>query len=220
MKSKFTIYILLVAALIVFAKIFWQNDDSYQSYQSRGILKTEGSNTPKADVPQEASVPPTISATPADILLPPAPLPNGLMISIAIQNNNTTTNLLRLSEPKVNVPGVGVEIRELQPGKFFMAQLGFPQGFAAPPGQQVEFRVKTSDPNVPVIRVPVKQMSRAPSIVPPQTATMPARPPGKASSAADNLASPRPGARWKELLPDLMHLGCNVQASGCRRRSA
>jgi hypothetical protein len=161
MKSKFTIYVLLVAALIVFAKIFWQNDDSYQSYQRRVILKTEGTDTPKVDVPQEGSVPPAVSVTPTDINLPPGPLPNGLTISIAILNN-TATNLLRLSEPTVNVPGVGVEIRETEPGKFFMVQLGFPQGFVAPPGRQVEFRVKTSDPNVPVIRVPVKQISRAP----------------------------------------------------------
>ena len=190
MKNKFTIYILLVAALIVFAKIFWQNDDSYQSYQSRGILKTEGSNTPKADVPQEASVPPTISATPADILLPPAPLPNGLMISIAIQNNNTTTNLLRLSEPTVNVPGVGVKIRDGEPGKFFIAELAFPQGFVVPPRRRVEFRVKTNNPQVPVIEVPVEQVGGAPSAVSPAPATMPARPPGKVSSPADNAARP------------------------------
>ena len=217
MKSRFTIYVLLAAALVVVAKNYWLNP-STPSGARRDIQEGMEHTTATGAISNFISEP-AVSATPADILLPPGPLPNSMTISILIQNN-ITTNLLRLSEPTVNVPGVGVEIRELQPGKFFMAQLGFPQGFAAPPGQQVEFRVKTSDPNVPVIRVPVKQMSRAPSIVPPQTATMPARPPGKASSAADNLASPRPGARWKELLPDLMHLGCNVQASGCRRRSA
>jgi hypothetical protein len=156
-KSRLTIYVFLVAALIVFARIFWVQRDSYQSYQSRGILKTSATNIPKVAVPQEASVPPAVSATPADILLPPGPLPNGLTMSIAIQNN-TATNLLRLSEPTVNAPGVGVEIREGEPGKSFMVQLGFPQGFVAPPGRQVEFRVKTSDPNTPVIRVPVNQM--------------------------------------------------------------
>ncbi len=161
MKSKLTIYVLLGSALIVFARIFWVNRDSYQSYQSPVILKTEGTNTPKVAVPQEANVQPAVSATPADILLPPGPLPNGLTISIAIQNN-TTTNLLRLSEPAVNVPGVRVETREGDPGKSFMVQLGFPQGFVVPPGRQVEFRVKTSNPNAPVIRVPVKQMPGAP----------------------------------------------------------
>ena len=132
---------------------------SYQSYQGRAILQTSGTNTPKVAVPLEANVQPTVVVIPADILLPPGPLPNRLMIAIAIQNN-TTTNLLRLSEPTVNVPGVGVEITTNESGKSYSVMLGFRQGFEVPQAQQVEFRVKTSDPNVPVIRVPVKQMSR------------------------------------------------------------
>jgi hypothetical protein len=161
MKNKATIYVLLVAGLIVFARIFWVHRDSYQSYQGGVILKTSGTNTPKVAVPLEANVQPTVIVTPTDILLPPGPLPNGLTIAVAIQNN-TTTNLLRLSEPTVNVPGVGTEITTNEPGKSYSVMLGFPQGFVVPPGREVEFRVKTSDPNVPVIRVPVKQMSRAP----------------------------------------------------------
>ena len=159
MKSRFTIYVLLVGALIVFARIFWVNRDSYQSYQSREVLKTSETNTPKVAVPQETNVQLAVSATPTDVLLPPGPLPSGLTISVAIQNN-TATNLLRLSEPTVNVPGVGVEITTNESGKSYSVMLGFPQGFVVLPGRQVEFRVKTSDPNVPVIRVPVKQMSR------------------------------------------------------------
>jgi hypothetical protein len=166
-KSRFTIYILLVAALIVIAKNYWLKEDSWDSYQGRAVLKTpgtntpSGTNTPKVAAPLETNVQPTVIVIPADILLPPGPLPSGLMIAIAIQNN-TSTNLLRLSEPTVNVPGVGIEISELEPGKSFIAQLGFPQGFVVLPGRQVEFLVKTSDPNLPVIRVPVKQMQRAP----------------------------------------------------------
>jgi hypothetical protein len=159
-KNKATIYVLLVAGLIVFARIFWVSQHyTYQSYQGRVILQTSGTNTPKAAVPLEANVQPTVIVTPTDILLPPGPLPNGLMIGIAIQDNNTTS-LLRLSEPAVNVPGVGAEIRTNEPGKSYSAMLRFPQGFVVLPGRQVEFRVKTSDPNVPVIRVPVKQISR------------------------------------------------------------
>jgi hypothetical protein len=158
-KSRLTIYVLLVAALVVFARIFWVHRDSYQSYQYRAILKNSGTNPPIAAVPLETHVQPTVIVTPADILLPPGPLPNELMIAIAIQND-TTTNLLRLSEPTVNVPGVGIAITTNEPGKSYGVMLGFRQGFEVPQAQQVEFRVKTSDPNVPVIRVPVKQMSR------------------------------------------------------------
>jgi hypothetical protein len=163
-KSKSTIYVLLVAALIVFVRILWvhQHRDSYQSYQSyqgRAILQTSGTNTPEVAVPLEANVQPTVIVTPADILLPPGPLPNGLMIAIAIQNNSGT-NILTLSEPTLNIPGVGIEITTNQPGQSYSVMLGFPQGFVVLPGRQVEFRVKTSDPKVPVIRMPVKQMSR------------------------------------------------------------
>jgi len=159
-KSKVTNYVLLVAALIVFARIVWVNQHyTYQSYQGRAILQTSGTNTPKVAVPVETNVQPTVVVIPTDILLPPEPLPNGLMIGVAIQNN-TTTNLLRLSEPTVNFPGVGVEITTNEPGKSYSVMLRFPEGFVVLPGRQVEFRVKTSDPKVPVIRVPVKQMSR------------------------------------------------------------
>ena len=152
MKNKVTICVLLVAALIVIAKNYWLNADPLLGPV---ILETTGTNA----VPLEANVQPTVIVMPTDILLPPGPLPNGIMIAIAIQNN-TTTNLLRLSEPTVNVPGVGVEITTNESGKSYSVMLGFRQGFEVPQAQQVEFRVKTSDPNVPVIRVPVKQMSR------------------------------------------------------------
>jgi|APCry1669189101_1035198.scaffolds.fasta_scaffold40661_2 hypothetical protein len=158
MKSKFTFYVLLVAWLMVFAGIFRVNKDSYQS---REILKTSATDTPNPAEPPTAKVQSAVTATPADILLPLGPLPKGLTLSIAIQNN-ITTKLLRLSEPTINVPGVRVEIREQEPGKFFIVQLEFPQGFVVPPGRQVEFRVKTSNPQVRVIKVPVTQAGDAP----------------------------------------------------------
>ena len=164
LKSRFTIYVLLVGALVVFGKMFWLKEDSWADYHARVVLKTpetntpSGTNTAEVAVPLESSVQPVVIVTPTEILLPPGPLPSGLMIAVAIQNN-TTTNLLRLSEPTVNLPGVGVEITTNEPGKSYNVMLGFPQGFVVLPGRQVEFRVKTSDPNVPAIRVPVKQMS-------------------------------------------------------------
>jgi hypothetical protein len=151
-KTKLTICVLLVAALIVIAKNYWQNGDPLLGPVN---LQAPGTNA----VPLEAHVQPTVIVTPADILLPPGPLPSGLTIGIAIQNT-TATNLLRLSEPTVNVPGVGVELTTNEPGKSYSVMLGFPQGFVVPLLRRVEFRVKTSDPTVPEIMVPVKQMSR------------------------------------------------------------
>jgi hypothetical protein len=186
-KSKVTIYVLLVAALIVIAKNYWPNENPLLGPV---ILNTSGTNAE----PLEANVQPTVIVMPADILLPPGPLPKELIIAIAIQNN-TTTNLLKLSEPTVNVRGVGVEITTNDPGKSYNVMLGFPQGFEVPLLQRVTFRVKTSDPNVPEIRVPVRQMSRALSAVPPKPATTPAWPPGNVSFSPDKPAPARPGGR-------------------------
>jgi hypothetical protein len=187
MKSRFTIYVLLAAALVVVAKNYWLNP-STPSGARRDIQEGMEHTTATGAISNFISEP-AVSATPADILLPPGPLPNSMTISILIQNN-ITTNLLRLSEPTVNVPGVGVKIRDGEPGKFFIAELAFPQGFVVPPRRRVEFRVKTNNPQVPVIEVPVEQVGGAPSAVPPAPATMPARPPGKVSSPADNAARP------------------------------
>ena len=187
MKSKVTICVLLVAALIVIAKNYWLNADPLLGPV---ILETTGTNA----VPLEVSVQSTVIVMPADILLPPGPLPKGLTIAIAIQNN-TTTNLLRLSEPTVNVPGVGIEITTNEPGKSYSVMLAFPQGFVVPLLRGVAFRVKTSDPNVPEIRVPVKQMSAAPSAAPPKPAPTPAWPPGNISFSTNNPAPARPGGR-------------------------
>jgi hypothetical protein len=128
--------------------------------------------------------------------------------SVTIQNNST--NLLQLSEPVVNVPGVEAQIKEMQPGKTFTALLAFPQGFLVTPGQPVELTVKSSNPKFPVVKVPVVQMPRpaaspvAPAPTAPTAAPMaPAKqsaPPAsvapvksvKPVSSADSPLPPRP----------------------------
>ena len=77
------------------------------SAQGQLILKTSWTNTPNISVPLVANIQPLIMATPNVINLPPGPLPNAQTNSVAIQNNSAT-NLLTLSDPAVNVPGVGV----------------------------------------------------------------------------------------------------------------
>ena len=94
-----------------------------------------------------ATVQPAVMVIPSHITLPPGPLAHAVTNSVAIQNNST--NLLQLSEPAVNVPGVEAQIKEMQPGKSFTAMVAFPQGFQVPPGQQVELSVKSSNPKVP-----------------------------------------------------------------------
>ena len=179
------------------------------SAQGHMTLKTSWSNTPTIPVTLVANIQPAVMVTPAAITLPPAPLANPMKIAVAIQSN-TATNILTLSEPAINIPGVGIEIITNQPGKSFSVMLGFPQGFEVPQGQQVELSLKTSSPKVPVVKVPVRQMARPPTavlpappaptvapapnfpLVPPAAPAAPGAPAGKVSSDAGSPTPPRP----------------------------
>ncbi|HYG35605.1 MAG TPA: hypothetical protein VEC99_12515, partial [Clostridia bacterium] len=66
-------------------------------------------------------------------------------------------------------PGVDVTLREVQEGRLFSIVMTFPQGFEISPGQQVSFTVKTSNPKIPLVRVPVMQLPR-PAVVAPISA--------------------------------------------------
>ena len=74
----------------------------------------------------------------------------------------------------MNMPGVEVQIKEMQAGKAFTALVAFPQGFEVPPGQQVELSFKTSHPKFPVVKVPIMQMPRP--AAPPAAAAPPVKP--------------------------------------------
>ena len=176
------------------------------SVQGQMTLKTSWTNPTMIPVTLMANVQPAVMVTPPLINLPPGPLPRALTSSVSIQNNSAT-NLLRLSEATLNVPGVAVDIRENQPGRSFTAMLAFPQGFQVPPGQQAELSIKTSNLKFPLVKVPVRQMPRPPAPVlpaPPAPAVAPApsfplgpagapvEPAGKVSSAASPPPPPRP----------------------------
>jgi hypothetical protein len=176
------------------------------SAQGQMTLKTSWTNTPIISVTLVANVQPAVMVTPLAITLPPGPLAMAMTNVVSI-HNNSTTNILTLSEPAVNVAGVGIEIRENQPGKSFIARLAFPQGFEVPQGQQVEFSLKTSNPKLPLVKVPVRQLPRPPTAVLPAPATptaapapdFPLVPPaatappaGTVSSAAGGPTPPRP----------------------------
>ncbi len=77
---------------------------------------------------------------------------------------------------------VGIAIKEVQPGRMYMATLTFPPGFEANKGQQVEFTIKTSNPKMPELKVPIMQYGAprgGPISRPPARANVPPRyPPG------------------------------------------
>jgi hypothetical protein len=158
-------------------------------------LKTTSTNTPSVNVIVMANVQPPLTVSPPQLNLPIAPLANATTNTITIQNNST--NALVLTEPLVSAKDVSVQIKEMQPGRLYVALVGFPQGFEIPPTQPAVLTIKSSLPQLPLIKVPVMQAPRplapprpaaaapaqmAPRLVPPPPST-PVQPPTPAASA-------------------------------------
>ena len=136
-------------------------------------VKTLSTNTPVITIPFWANVQSAVMVFPPQISLPPAPLTNKATPSITIQNNST--NKLTVSEAAVNIPGVELQLKEMQPGRIFSAQLVFPEGFEIPAGKEVLFTAKSNNPQTPLIKVPILQMAHRPAPIPlPPAATPPA----------------------------------------------
>lgn len=126
--------------------------------QAQIIMKTSLTNMAILSLPVYLNVQPPIVAVPAHLMLPAGPFEASVTNSITIQNNST--NAVTLSEPSVNATGVRAEIKEMQPGRMFTAFVTFPQGFEAVPGQPLELTMKSSNPKMPVFKVPVTQVPR------------------------------------------------------------
>jgi hypothetical protein len=162
------------------------------SVQVQVNMRTGWTNPAVLTVPVVVSVQPAVVVIPSYVTLPAGALTVALTNSVAIENKST--NVLHLSEPIVNVPGVGAWIKEMRPGLSFIAMLAFPQGFEVTPGQQVVLSVKSSNPKYPVIKVPVMQMPRqvrppAPMVTPMAAPVVPVIPPKPNPQSA---ARPRP----------------------------
>lgn len=124
----------------------------------RVTLKSSATNQPILEVPFWANVQAPVMVRPAQITLPASPLQIATTPAVTIQNNST--NPITVSSPEVNLPGVKAEVRELQPGRVFTAQVTFPQGFELPQGQKGLLTLKSSHPQFPVLQVPIVQTPR------------------------------------------------------------
>jgi hypothetical protein len=154
--------------------------------QCQILLKTSSTNTPTLTVPFWANVQPAIMVFPPQLTLAPGPLTNKATPTITIQNNST--NPVTVSEAAVNVPGVDVQVKEMQPGRVFSAMLTFPEGFQAPPGQPVLFTAKTTSQAMPQLKVAIVQQPR------PVTPTSPPATPVAATPIPKAPALPAPAA--------------------------
>ena len=154
--------------------------------QGKVVLKTSATNNPMLEVPFWANVQPVLMVIPQQITLPQAPLATKSTPSITIQNNST--NAVTLSEPAINIPGVEVQIKEMQPGRVYNALLTFPEGFEIPQGQQVVFTAKSSNPQFPMVKVPVNQLPHRAAVQQPPAA------PGQPRAALAPAPTPAPQA--------------------------
>lgn len=127
--------------------------------QGQITMQSSSTNLPLVNVTAWANVQPAIVLSPAQIFLPAGRLPSIRPVPVAVRNNGTNT--LVLTDPSVNAEGVEVQLKELQPGRFFTLTVSFPPGFEVPPGENVELTVKSNHPQFPVLKVPVRQPPRA-----------------------------------------------------------
>ncbi|HZR21278.1 MAG TPA: DUF1573 domain-containing protein [Verrucomicrobiae bacterium] len=116
-------------------------------------LTTSSTKTPKLDIPFWVNVQPVITVIPQRISLAQTPLKAKSPTTITISNNST--NALTLSDAAVNAPGVEVQLKEVQPGRLFNAIVVFPEGFEPAAGKPLELTMKSSQPRMPEIKVPV-----------------------------------------------------------------
>ncbi len=146
------------------------------SLSGKVSLKTSSTNMASLDIPFWANVQAAVMVLPPQIMLPAGPLTTAVTPSITVQNN--TTNKLAVSDPSINLPGINVQLKEMQPGRLFNLQLSFPPGFELPKDQKTLLTFKSNHPQFATLEVPVLQIQRPPSVVPtPLPAAVPPKPP-------------------------------------------
>ncbi len=146
--------------------------------QAAITMKTSSTNVPTISVNAYATVQPVIAVRPPQVMLPPNPITNAFSAPVTILNNGV--NPLTLSDATVNTNGVDVKVKEVLPGRQFTITLTFPAGFEIAPDRRLELSVKTSNPQSPLIKVPLRQIPRAvrplPIPPPPPAGVAPAPP--------------------------------------------
>jgi hypothetical protein len=130
------------------------------------VVKTSSTNAPTLNLTAMVMPQPAVIAVPQPIQIPAAPLAPNYSYPVTVRNNSHT--LIKLSEPTVNAPGVLVQINEVEPGKNFTLNIGFPSDFRVPPGNSLELAVKTTHPKYPVLRLPITQLPATTPVAVPQ----------------------------------------------------
>lgn len=144
-------------------------------------FNTSSTQAPLVSVTAFAMVQPPVVVSPSQIYLPAGPLTDVAKTLITVASS--TSARLTVSEPKLDLPGVEVNLREVQTGRVFMVETRFPVGFKLDATNHPILTFKTDHPKFPRVSVPVYQAQ------PPGAGTLRAAAPAARAPSA-NLGQP------------------------------
>lgn len=118
-------------------------------------LETSSPKSPNLQVTAYAVVQPAVAVSPEQLWIPGDALGSPLKSTLVIRNSGPDP--VTLSEPKVNVSGPEISLRETEAGRLFQLEVTFPTGFRLEDGQTAEILIKSSHPRFQLLRIPVVQ---------------------------------------------------------------
>ena len=121
--------------------------------QAAITVTTSSTNLPLVSVGVFSIVQPKLAVIPPQVMLPPAPISVKTSPTVTIQNNST--NVITISEPSLPLADVDLTFKEVIPGRAYSITLAFPAGFEIPPEDPLVLTLKTSLPELPVVKVPI-----------------------------------------------------------------
>jgi hypothetical protein len=113
-------------------------------------IRTSSTNTPLLTVTAVATIQPPVAALPAQLVLLAGPMATKRQLGVYVRNNESTP--ITVSEPSISLTNVQVQLQEFQKGRVVC---DFPENFELAPGERGLLTVKTSNPQVPVLQIPI-----------------------------------------------------------------
>jgi hypothetical protein len=117
---------------------------------------------------------PQITVYPANLQMPPEPLPQAMTNHITIRGNAAD---LVLSGAAANFPGVQLSLNVVRTNRQYYLSVVFPAGFDIRANTNAALSVSTADPAFPLLRIPVNPMQvfirPAPVLPPKRTSVLP-----------------------------------------------
>lgn len=124
-------------------------------------MRTSVPEAPILEVTLYAAVQAAVTVSPSQLVLPTGPLTARQTQYVNVRG--MWKQPLAVSEPAINVPGVDLQLSEVQPGRYFRVAMTFPEGFQWSATNKMELTLKSNHPQYPLLRVPVVQMVRSTS---------------------------------------------------------